>query len=81
MEIGFLSFARFWNITKFIYAASTGYSYWTNSTNIINSAKLLIKQFSGISIREKNSLEMIKKYLGIEPIVVLDPTFLLDKND
>lgn len=81
LEIGFLSFAKFWNITKFIYAASTGYSYWTNSTNIINSAKLLIKQFSGISIREKNSLEMIKKYLGIEPIVVLDPTFLLDKND
>ena len=81
LEVGFLSFARYWNITKFIYAASTGFEYWTNSTSIINSAKLLIKQFSGISIRENNSIKMIYTYLGIRPKVVLDPTFLLSKND
>ena len=41
----------------------------------------MIKHFSGISVREHNSIEIIKKYLGIEPILVLDPTFLLDSND
>lgn len=81
LEIGFLSFSYYWNITKFIYAASTGYSNWISSKKIINSAQMLIKQFSGISIREHNSIEIIKKYLGIEPFLVLDPTFLLDPGD
>ena len=53
----------------------------TNSTQIINSAKSLIKQFSGISVRENNSVEIIYKNLGIRPIVLLDPTLLLSKND
>jgi len=81
LEVGFLSFSRYWNVKKFIYAASTGYSNWISSNKIINSAKILIKQFSGVSVREYNSIEIIKKYLGIEPIFVLDPTFLLDSND
>lgn len=81
LEIGFLSFSKYWNITKFIYAASTGYSDWISDKKIIDSAKILIKQFSGISVREYNSIEIIKKYLGIEPIFVLDPTFLLEPND
>ena len=41
----------------------------------------MVKQFSGISVREQGSVKIIKKYLGIEPNFVLDPTFLLDKSD
>ena len=81
LEVGFLSFAKNWNITKIIYAASLGYANWTNSEKIINSAKLLLNQFSGISIREQSSIEVINKNLGTKPIFLLDPTFLLDKND
>lgn len=81
LEVGFLSFARNWNVTKIIYAASTGFPYMTRSSKIINSAKSLIKQFSDISIREKNSVEIVYKNLGIKPTVLLDPTFLLSKND
>ena len=81
LEIGFLSFAKNWNITKIVYAASLGYEFWTNSSQIINSCKELIKQFSGISVREYNSIGIINKYFGIKPQLVLDPTLLLDKSD
>ena len=49
--------------------------------NIINSTKKLIKQFSGLSVREEQSIEIINKYLGIRPELVLDPTLLIDKDD
>ena len=81
LEIGFLSFAKNWNITKIVYAASLGYEFWTNSSKIINQCKELIKQFSGISVREYQSIEIIQNYFGIKPQFVLDPTLLLDKSD
>ena len=39
-----------------------------------------MKQFSGISVREQN-FEIIEKYLGVKPSLVLDPTLLLNKTD
>ena len=81
LEVGFLSFAKNWNITKIIYGASLAFDHWIDSEKIINSAKLLIKQFSGISVREQSSIELIHNYLGIKPYFVLDPTFLIDKRD
>lgn len=81
MEIGFLSFAKNWTISKFVYGASLGHDSWNLSSKIINYARKLVKQFSGISVREKSSVEIIKKSLGIEPTLVIDPTFLLNKND
>ena len=81
LEIGFLSFAKDWNIPKFVYAASLGHNSWNVSKKIINSAKKLVKQFSGISVREYSSIEIIKRNLGIEPYFVLDPTLLLNKFD
>ena len=81
LEIGFLSFAKTWNITKFIYGASIGHDHWTNSTKIINSVKNLINQFSGISVREIKGGEIMNKYYGIKPLLVLDPTLLINKND
>jgi hypothetical protein len=80
LDVGFLSFAKNWNIRKFVYAASLGYEHWTNSTDVINSAKILINQFSGVSVREENSIEIINQYLGIRPLLVLDPTLLIDKD-
>ena len=31
LDMGFLSFAKNWNIKKFVYAASLGHSYWNIS--------------------------------------------------
>jgi len=81
LELGFLSFAKNWNITKFVYAASLGHDSWNVSNNVINSARELVKQFSDISVREETSIKIINNYLDVTPSFVLDPTFLLDKND
>ena len=40
-------------------------------------AKDLLQNFTGISIREKSSLNFVKIHFGIKPIFVLDPTLLI----
>ena len=79
-DIGFLKFAKNWNIPKFVYGASLGFSDWklTKKEEII--IKDLIKNFTDISTREKSSVKIIKSHLGIEPKFVLDPTLLIDKK-
>ena len=79
-DYGFLKFAEKWNIKKFVYGASLGFNYWTFTSQDIKIIKNLLKNFSGISVREKGSVKLIKKYLGINPTIVLDPTLLINKK-
>ena len=79
--IGFLSFAKNWNIKKIIYGVSIGHDHWIIQKEKLKSLKELIKHFSGISVREEDSIDIINKSLGIKPQFVLDPTLLLDKTD
>ena len=37
-----------------------------------------LKKFSTISVRDKNSKDIVKKYVGVDAEIVLDPTFLFD---
>ena len=80
-DYGFLRFAKNWNKTKFAYAASIGYDFWDFSPQEDEIIKDLLKNFTGISVREKGSINLIQKHLGITPEFVLDPTLLLDKKD
>jgi polysaccharide pyruvyl transferase WcaK-like protein len=79
-DYGFLKFAETWNIPKFVYGASIGYDYWKLTKKDEYMAKLLLKNFTGISVREKGSIQLIEKHLGIKPLFVLDPTLLIDKK-
>ena len=79
-DIAFLYFAKNWNIPKFIYGASIGLDNWTLTEKDEMVAKNLLKNFTGISTREKGSINMIEKHLGIKSTFVLDPTFLIDKR-
>ena len=79
-DYAFLKFAENWTIQKFVYGASLGYDKWIFSENDEKIAKKLVSNFSGISVREKGSIELIKKNLGINAQLVLDPTFLIDKK-
>ena len=36
--------------------------------------------FKGISLRERGAIDLVEKHLGIRPLFVLDPTFLIDKK-
>jgi len=79
-DYGFLKFAENWNITKFVYAASIGYDYWQLTKEDENVIVHLLKNFTGVSVREKGSIDLIEKHLGIRPLLVLDPTLLIDKK-
>ena len=77
-DFAFLYFARNWNIYKFIYGASLGSSEWKFNQTDEKVAKICLKSFQGISVREIGAVGRIKKHLGFKPIFVLDPTFLID---
>jgi hypothetical protein len=79
-DYGFLNFSNKWKIPKFIYGASMGTDYWQFSRKFDMKAKNLLKNFTGISVREKGIVKLAKKHLGIKPLFVLDPTFLINKN-
>ena len=79
-DIAFLKFAEKWNIPKFVYGASMGINVWHYNNKDKKIAKSLIKNFTGISVREKGTIKLIEKHLGIKPEFVLDPTLLIDKK-
>ena len=43
-------------------------------------AKKLLKNFTGISVREIGTVKYVKQYLNMSAIYVLDPTMLIDKK-
>ena len=77
---GLLGFARNWKIPKFIYGASLGRELWFQSPYKANYAKDLLKDFTGISFREIESISLVQKYLNIKSRLVLDPTLIIDKK-
>ena len=77
---GFLKFAKDWNIPKFVYGASLGYNRWKLTKMDEKIIKYLLKNFTGISVREIGSIKMVENHLGIKPVFVLDPTLLIDKK-
>ena len=77
---GYLKFAENWTIPRFVYGASLGYNFWKFSKDFDVIARGLLKKFSGISVREKGAIKIVKKHLGIQPEFVLDPTFIINKK-
>jgi hypothetical protein len=62
----FLKFARNWNIPKFVYAASMGTMTWFYSKEDDRMAKILLKDFKGISFREIGTAKMAEEHLCIK---------------
>jgi len=79
-DYGFLNFAKKWKIPKFIYGASIGYDFWSMTKEDEIIIRELLKNFNGISVREKGSIKLIEDHLKIKPIFVLDPTLLINKK-
>ena len=79
-DIAFLYFARNWKIPKFIYGTSIGSDYWAFKKEDDEIAKKLLKNFKGISFREKGLISLAEKHLKIKGEFVLDPTLLIDKK-
>lgn len=77
----FLGFTENWDIQRLVYAASFGTNEWGFSEKYSVDISRLIKKFNAVSVREKNGVEICKKYLNVEALHLLDPTMLLDSND
>ena len=76
----FLKFAENWKIPKFIYAASMNSDRWVFDKEDDIIGRKSLKDFKGISFREKYLVKMAEEHLGIKSVFVLDPTLLIDKN-
>ena len=74
----FLSFVDDKN-KRLSYAASFGSNKVDKS--YLESNRQHLEKFNAISVRESESAELLKKELGVSAETVLDPVFLLTKND
>ncbi len=81
IERCFLSFTQNWNVKRISYAASFGASNWQYSPSITKHLKVYIRWFNKVSVREIEAQSLCKKYLNIEPELMIDPTLLLPKDD
>ena len=80
-DVGFLKFAENWKLPKFIYGTSVGSDFWPHKDiKVRETARKLLRSFSGISFREKGLIKMAEENLGVKGVFVLDPTLLLGKD-
>lgn len=77
----FLDFTKGQNVKRIAYAASFGTDDWEFTPKQTRKCSLLIRHFDAISVRELSAIDVCKEHLGVEPIYVLDPTMLLEKED
>lgn len=77
----YLYFARNWNIRRISYAASFGTDAWEYNEQQTDEIRKLIHKFDRVSVRESVGVNLCRKFLGIEAVHVLDPTFLLSCED
>lgn len=77
----YLGFAENWNVYRLAYAPSFGTEEWEYSEIQTARCRKLIKEFNQVSAREISGVQLIKDYLHVDSLFVLDPTMLLDKDD
>ena len=81
IEDAFLNFAIDWTVKRIAYAPSLGSSTWNYTQKQTDICKQLIKKFDIITVRENDSIELLKNNLGVAAKWVLDPTLLLERKD
>ena len=77
----FADFAVENNIPVFSYAASLGADHWNFDETETERYKNWLKQYKALSVRESDSVGILKSALGVDSQVHLDPTLLLSKED
>lgn len=68
-------------IIKIAYASSFGTAEWEFSNSQTQRAKILVKQFDAISVREDSGIHLCSEYLDVNAEETLDPTMLLTKEE
>lgn len=69
------------DIKRVAYVPSLGTDEWEYTNEQRERCGQLIKLFDSVSVREKSSVDVLYKQYGIKARWLLDPTFLLKKED
>lgn len=65
------------NVKRISYASSFGTSHWIlTDTKSTNEIRKLLHRFNSLSVREDEGKFICNEIFGVNPVVVLDPTFL-----
>ncbi len=81
IEHYFGSFLQKTTLPRFSYAASFGTDKNEFTEKQQRICGELLRDFSAVSVREIAGIDMCKSMFGVEPVQVLDPTFLLSRED
>lgn len=82
IRIYFLDFLKGKDVVKIAYAASFGLEDEREfSSKDIEDCKILVSNFTAISLRETSGVDICKRCFNIDSECVLDPTMLLTKED
>lgn len=76
----FLGFCTKSPIRRLAYAASFGVDKWEFTAVLTDVCRTLIKKFDAVSVRENSGIALCKEYLRCSAVEVLDPTFLLSRE-
>ncbi len=77
----FLDFVDVNQTKRISYAASFATNVWKGTLEETKRVSNLLSTFTGVSVRERNGVDMCKSIFNIDAQVVLDPTLLLDATD
>lgn len=77
----FLDFVENKNVKKIAYAASFGKDTVDGTKTKLLEISQLLKKFNAISVREDTGVDICYKVFQIEASHVLDPVFLIDKEE
>lgn len=77
----YLDFTQGWDIKRIAYAVSFGTDIWEYTSKQTECCKLLVQNFSNVSVREESAISLCRQYLDISPKLVLNPTMLLNPED
>jgi len=69
------------SVKKIAYSASFGVDFLTFSKKRTDKYSHLAKKFNAISVREKSGIELCKNNLGVDAVLMPDPTLILNKED
>lgn len=80
---GNFRYLDFANKSKIIlsFCTSFGHNELFYPKDKIDEIKFLLKRFNTITVRENSAAELIKKFFGVDSIVLTDPTLILDSSD
>lgn len=68
------------SLKKVAYAASTGVAVWEYDEQETKEIAAALNTFTGISVREEESVPMLKEHCGVDVCHILDPTLLANPS-